>query len=165
MLPRLVFAGLTRVRSATDGVVSLDLVSWLRTAAAVKVSGSSGRLLLELVPSRWVHGRCELSVVFLGSHVVLHGSQTMAFKRVVYQRRLSTLRFNARLRTMHAIRCSDQVLICFAVTSEPNTFEPGTLVLACQEHYRVNLPLTHTVRIFTIEYAAQLLNRSQRVAK
>ena len=40
-----------------------------------------------------------------------------------------------------------------------------TLGHACPEHHRVKLPLTHTVRIYTIEYAAQLLNRSQRAAK
>ena len=39
-----VYAGLTRVRSATDCVVSLDVVSWLGAAAVVAVSGSSGRL-------------------------------------------------------------------------------------------------------------------------
>ena len=39
-------AGLTRVRSGTDCVVSLDVVSWLGAAAVavVTVSGSSGGL-------------------------------------------------------------------------------------------------------------------------
>ena len=31
-----------------------------------------------------------------------------------------------------------------------------TLVHVCQEHHRVKLPATHTVRIYTIRYAAQL---------
>ena len=58
-------AGLTRVRSVTDCVVSLAVVSWLGTAAVAvfAVSGSSGGL--ESVPSRWCHGHCELSVVLL----------------------------------------------------------------------------------------------------
>ena len=45
--------------------------------------------------------------------IVVHGFQIMAFKRVVSQRRLSTLRFNARQRTMPfgvPIKCSSVLL-------------------------------------------------------
>ena len=56
--------------------------------------------------------------------VGFHGSQTMAFNRAVSQRRLSTLRFDARLRTMPFVWFSDQTLIVFAFTSEPHVFAP-----------------------------------------
>ena len=39
-----------------------------------------------------------------------------------------------------------------------------TLVHACQEHHRLKLPLSRTVRIYAIEHAAQLLNSSQKAA-
>ena len=54
--------------------------------------------------------------------VGFHGSQTMAFKRAVSQRRLSTLRFDARLRTMLFVWFSDQMLIVFAFTSRATCF-------------------------------------------
>ena len=40
-----------------------------------------------------------------------------------------------------------------------------TLVHACLEHHRVQVPLKHPLRIYAVEYAGQLLNRSQRAAK
>ena len=70
-------------------------------------------VLLESVPSGWVHGHCE---TFNGlprvTGVGFHGSQIMAFKRVVSQRRLSTSAFQ-RTTTNHAFRCTDQMLIMF----------------------------------------------------
>ena len=112
-------AGLTRVRSATDCVVSFDVVSWLRTVAdaVVAVSGSSGGLLLALGIGITMGSRSLRT--FIGIHRVpgvgFHGSKTTVV--------IPLCVFNARLRN-HATRCSDQMLICFSVTSEPNTFEP-----------------------------------------
>ncbi|CAK0797196.1 unnamed protein product [Prorocentrum cordatum] len=40
-----------------------------------------------------------------------------------------------------------------------------TLVHACLEHHRVQVPLKHPLRIYAVEYAGQLLNRSQPAAK
>ncbi|CAK0871008.1 unnamed protein product [Prorocentrum cordatum] len=40
-----------------------------------------------------------------------------------------------------------------------------TLVHACLEHHRVQVPLKHPLRIYAVEYAGQLLNRSRRAAK
>ena len=93
-------AGLTRVRSAADGVVSLDkadsldVVSWRGTAAAavavavvvVTVSRSSGRLNCTLGVGPIRMGSRSLQTfngVPRATGVGLHGSQIMAFKRVV----------------------------------------------------------------------------------
>ena len=99
-----VSAGLVRALSAgacsaADSIVCLDLFPWLGTAA---VSGSSG-----------LHCALGIGPIKIGSRslrtfsglprvtgVGFHGSQTMAFKRMISQRRFSTVRFNARLRTM-----------------------------------------------------------------
>ena len=108
-------AGLTRVRSATDCVVSLDVISWLGTVVAVAVvavPGSSGRLACTLGIGPIRMGSRSLRTTNGLPRVTgdgFHGSQTMAFKRVVSQRRLSTLRFNARLRPLPfgvPIKCS-----------------------------------------------------------
>ena len=116
---------LTRVRSATDCdcVVVPDAVSRFGVAT---VSGSSGGLTCNLgigpikIGSRSLRTFNGLPRV---TGVGFHGSQIMAFRRVVSQRRLSTRRFNARLRTMPfgvPIKCSS----VFAVTPEPNAFDP-----------------------------------------
>ena len=112
---------------AADCVVSLDVVSWLGTAdvtvAVVGVSGPSGGLKCPLGHRSHQDGFTVTASFNNVTGVGFHGSQIMAFKRVVSPRRLSTLRVNARLRTM-PFGVVDQVLICFAVPSEPNTFEP-----------------------------------------
>ena len=40
-----------------------------------------------------------------------------------------------------------------------------TLVHAAQEFHYVKLELTHPVRVFAVEYSAQLINRAQRAVK
>ena len=90
-------AGLTRIRSATDCGVSLDVVSGLGTAAVavIAVSGSSGGLLPTLGIGIAVGSRSlrTFNGILRVPGVGFHGFQTMAFKRVVSHRRLSTLRF------------------------------------------------------------------------
>ena len=106
---------LTRIRYAT---VVPGVVSWLNAAGAavVAVSGSSGGLTCTLGIGPIRMGSRSLRT-FNGlprvTGVGFHGSQIIAFKRVVSQRRLSTLRFNARLRTMPfgvPIKCSSVLL-------------------------------------------------------
>ena len=55
-----VSAGLTRVRSATDFVVSLDVVFWLGAAALFRDHLADCIVLLDSVP----YSHCELSMVF-----------------------------------------------------------------------------------------------------
>ena len=109
---------LTRVLSAAECVAVTDVVSWMGTtgAAAVTASGSSGSVnrTLGIGPIRM--GSRSLRT-FKGlprvTGVGFHGSNTMAFRRLGSQRRLSTLRFNARLRTMPfgvPIKCSSVLL-------------------------------------------------------
>ena len=118
---------LTRVRSATDCVVVPGVVSWLGAAGAVvvAVSGSSGGLTctLEVGPIRM--GSRSLRT-FNGllrvTGVGFHGSQNG-----VQECRVPTPSLHSafqRTTTNHAILCTDQMLICFAVTFEPNAFEP-----------------------------------------
>ena len=96
---------LTRLRSATACVVVPGVISWLVAAGAavVAVAGSSGGLTCTLGIGPFLMGSRSLRTfngLPRGTGVGFHGSQIMAFKRVVSQRRLSTRRFNARLRTM-----------------------------------------------------------------
>ena len=108
----------TRAFSATDCVAVADVVSWTGTAGAavVTASGSSGSVkrTLGIGPIRM--GSRSLRT-FRGlprvTGVGFHGSHTVAFRRLGSQRRLSTLRFNARLRTMPfgvPIKCSSVLL-------------------------------------------------------
>ena len=95
----------TRALSAADRLAVADVVSWMGTAiaAVVTASGSSGSVnrTLGIGPIRM--GSRSLRT-FKGlprvTGVGFHGSHTMTFRRLGSQRRLSTLRFNARLRTM-----------------------------------------------------------------
>ena len=109
---------LTRVRSATDCVIVPDVVSrfGVAGAAVATVSASSGGLTCNLgigpikIGSRSLRAFNGLPRV---TGVGFHGSQIMAFRRVVSQRRLSTRRFNARLRTTPfgvPIKCSSVLL-------------------------------------------------------
>ena len=109
---------LTRVLSAADCVAVPDVVSWMGIAgfAAVAAPGSSGDVncTLGIGPVRM--GSRSLRT-FKGlprvSGVGFLGFQSMAFKRLGSQRRLSTLRLNARLRTMPLgvpIKCSSVLL-------------------------------------------------------
>ena len=103
---------LTRVRSATDCVVVPDVVSRF---GVVAVSGSSAGLTYNVgigpirIGSRSLRTFNGLPRV---TGVGFHGYQ-IAFKRVVPQRRLSTLRFSVRPRTMPfgvPIKCSSVLL-------------------------------------------------------
>ena len=111
---------LTRVRSATDCdcVVVPDAVSRFDAAGAAvaTVSGSSCGLTCTLgigpikIGSRSLRTFNGLPRV---TGVGFHGSQIIAFRRVTSQRRLSTRRFSARLRTMPfgvPIKCSSVLL-------------------------------------------------------
>ena len=104
---------LTRVRSATDCVVVPDVVSRF---GVTTVSASSGGLTCNLgIGPIKIGLRSQRTFNGLPrvTGVGFHGSQIMAFRRVVSQRRLSTRRFNARLRTMPfgvPIKCSSVLL-------------------------------------------------------
>ena len=107
-------ASLTRVRSASDCVVSLDKAD---SVVSHDVVGSSCGLECALGIRPITMGSQSLRT-FNGlprvTGVGFHGSQIMAFKSVVSQRRLSTLRFNARLRTMPfgvPMKCSSVLLL------------------------------------------------------
>ena len=119
VLPQLLLVAIVHVFFLRQIVLLVpDVFSWMGAGAAAVVteSGSSGRLTCTLGIGPIRTGSRSLRT-FRGlpsvTGVGFHGSQTMAFRRLVSQRRFSTLLFNARLRAMpfgvHGLCCHVRV--------------------------------------------------------
>ena len=113
---------LTRVRSATDCVVVPDVVSGF---GVTTVSASSGGFLQSW--NRPHQDRFTVTANFQRSS----SRDWCRFPRIrdhgVQESRIPASSLHLafqRTAANHAIRCTDQMLICFAVTSGPNAFEP-----------------------------------------